>query len=341
VSVDAVAVEKRFGAVEAVRAANLHAPAGLLTAILGPSGCGKTTLLRLIAGFERPDRGAISIAGTTVADPSGNVFVPTERRRVGMVFQQLALFPHLDVSGNIAYGLRGASRAERSARVRELLDLVDLAGMERRYPDQLSGGQAQRIALARALAPRPQVVLLDEPFSSLDVSLRAGVRTEVRDILKREGVTAILVTHDQDEALALGDRVAVMLEGRVAQLGTPEEVYRRPASPEVGAFLGDTNLLEGKVSRGLITTEVGEAPVTASADGDAYALVRAEDLDLVVDGDARVVGAEYFGHDQLVTVVLPSGTTLRARLHARRRLDPGTAVSVRLTATDVVAFPRR
>jgi len=343
-SVDVRDAEKRFGAVIAVRRANLVAPEGMLTAIVGPSGCGKTTLLRLIAGFEDPDAGSIAIGGNVVADPSHRV--PPERRRVGMVFQQLALFPHLTVAGNIAYGLRKHARTERVQRVRELLAMVDLAGMDDRYPDQLSGGQAQRVAVARALAPRPDVVLLDEPFSSLDVSLRAGVRAEVRDILRREGVTAILVTHDQEEALALGDRVAVMLQGEVAQLGPPEDVYRRPASAAVATFLGDANLLPGEVAGGVVTTEVGRTGAAGwstetSAGGRALVLVRAEDLDVVEDGAgvARVVGAEYFGHDQVVTVGLPSGTTVRARLHARRRLDPGASVTVRLVADEVVTFP--
>ena len=338
-SVEVAGVQKRFGSVEAVRGADLTAPTGLLTAIVGPSGCGKTTLLRLIAGFEDPDSGTITIGDNVVASESERT--PPERRRVGMVFQQLALFPHLTVGGNIAYGLRNATKAERRERVRELLALVDLAGMDGRYPDQLSGGQAQRVALARALAPRPDVVLLDEPFSSLDVSLRAGVRTEVRDILKRECVTAILVTHDQDEALALGDRVAVMLHGKVAQLGSPEDVYRHPSNAEVATFLGDANLVRGEVAGGRVTTEFGTASVgSTTAAGPAMVLVRAEDLDLVEEGDAHVVGSEYFGHDQVVTVTLPSGTTLRARLHARRRLDPGALVTVRLVADELVAFPR-
>ena len=338
-SVRTTGLHKSFGGVEAVCGVDFEAPNGALTAVVGPSGCGKTTLLRLIAGFEVPDRGRVEIGGTVVADADSDVMVPPERRRVGMVFQQLALFPHLDVAGNVAYGLRGTSRSDRAARVKELLALVDLAGMERRYPDQLSGGQAQRIALARALAPRPAVVLLDEPFSSLDVSLRADVRTQVRDILKREGVTAVLVTHDQDEALALGDQVAVMLAGKVAQQGPPEDVYRRPATDRVASFLGDANLLPGEVRAGVASTELGDVP-TSAADGAGFVLFRAEDLDLHEEGDARVVSSEYFGHDQVVTVALASGTTVRARLHARRRLDPGAAVSVRVVADQVVAFSR-
>jgi iron(III) transport system ATP-binding protein len=337
VSVEAIGIRKQFGDVEAICGADLIAPAGALTAVVGPSGCGKTTMLRLIAGFEQPDAGRIAISGQTVTDAHRAIAVAPERRRVGMVFQHLALFPHLDVARNIAYGLRGRAKAERTSRVAELLRLVDLAGMESRFPDQLSGGQAQRVALARALAPHPEVVLLDEPFSSLDVTLRADVRTQVREILRRENVTAILVTHDQDEALALGDHVAVMLRGQVAQLGAPEHVYRHPATAEVATFLGDANLLPGNVRGGMISTELGQV-ATSAADGPSVALLRAEDIDLVADGESRVLNAEYFGHDQVVTVALPSGTTIRARLHARRRLDPGTLVTPRIVATDVVAF---
>lgn len=337
--VEVAGVEKRYGSVHAVRGATLAAPEGLITTIVGPSGCGKTTLLRLVAGFEDPDAGSISVGGRVVADATHRV--PPERRRVGMVFQQLALFPHLTVGRNIAYGLRGLERRARADRVAELLRLVDLEGMDGRYPDQLSGGQAQRVAVARALAPRPAVVLLDEPFSGLDVSLRAGVRSEVRDILRREEVTAILVTHDQDEALVLGDRVAVMLAGRVAQFGTPEEVYRRPATLEVATFLGDANLVPAEVVGDTVTTELGVVRAAAPAPpaGRAVALVRAEELDLVEGGGATVVGAEYFGHDQVVTVALPSGARVRARLHARRRVEAGADVAVRLSTDEVVAFP--
>jgi iron(III) transport system ATP-binding protein len=213
--------------------------------------------------------------------------------------------------------------------VGELLDLVGLAGYERRRPDQLSGGQAQRVALARALAPAPAVVLLDEPFSSLDVSLREEVRAEVRAILRAAGATALLVTHDQDEALALGDQVAVMLGGRLAQVAPPEEVYRRPASAGVAAFLGDTNLFAGDLAAGLLDTPIGRLALDGPA-GPATGLVRPEDLDVEEDpaGGGQVVEVVYYGHDQVVTVALPGGTTVRARLHARRRLDPGTTVRV-------------
>ena len=334
-AVELVGVTRSFGSVRAVDDVTLSLPAGGVMALLGPSGCGKTTTLRLVAGFEVPDAGEVHLAGEVVA--GGGRWVPPERRRVGMVFQQLALFPHLDVAGNVGYGLRGRSRPERRARVGELLDLVGLAPRQLVGPaplvsgqaDQLSGGQAQRVALARALAPAPAVVLLDEPFSSLDVSLREEVRAEVRAILRAAGATALLVTHDQDEALALGDQVAVMLGGRLAQVAPPEEVYRRPASAGVAAFLGDTNLFAGDLAAGLLDTPIGRLALDGPA-GPATGLVRPEDLDVEEDpaGDGRVVEVVYYGHDQVVTVALPGGTTVRARLHARRRLDPGTTVRV-------------
>jgi iron(III) transport system ATP-binding protein len=342
--VELVGVAKSFGAVRAVHHLDLALPEREITALVGPSGCGKTTMLRLVAGFEAPDAGEIWVGENLVAG-AGRWMVP-EARRVGMVFQQLALFPHLDVAGNIAYGLRSTSRARRRQRVGELLELVGLSGYEGRRPHELSGGQAQRVAVARALAPHPEVVLLDEPFSGLDVSLRAGVRREVRRILEAEGVTALLVTHDQDEALAMGDRVAVMLDGTVAQLGRPEDVYRRPATREVAAFLGDANLLPGDVHGDMLATEVGPLPLLADgADGGggghALALVRPEDLDLAedVEAPAEVVDVEYYGHDQLVVVALPSGRRLRVRLHARRRFDVGVHVRVVPTGAAVVAFP--
>ncbi len=347
--VELVDVHKSFGTVEAVRGVNLVLAAGAVTALVGPSGCGKTTTLRLVAGFDVPDRGEIRIGGRGVASGGTGVSVAPERRRVGMVFQQLALFPHLDVAGNVGYGLSSMTRAERRGRIAELLDLVGLSGYERRRPHELSGGQAQRVALARALGPRPDVVLLDEPFSSLDVTLRAGVRAEVRSILGAAGTTALLVTHDQEEALSIGDQVAVMLDGRIAQVGTPDEVYRRPVDLHVARFLGEANLFEGEVHDGLLHTPLGQMRVNGSS-GAVTALVRPEDLELedlgMEPGDdgmdaavGLVVDVEYYGHDQLVVVAMPKGLRLRARLHADRRLRPGTRVRVRARSAYPLPLP--
>ena len=327
-TVELVDVHKAFGVVEAVRGVSLVLPSGAITTLLGPSGCGKTTTLRLVAGFEAPDAGEVLIGGRSVAGTA--TWVPPEERRVGMVFQQLALFPHLDVAGNVGYGLAGWTRDRRRSRVAELLDLVGLAGYDRRRPDELSGGQAQRVALARALATHPEVVVLDEPFSSLDVSLRAELRAEVRRILRAEAATALLVTHDQDEALAMGDQVAVMLDGRIAQVGPPEAVYVGPAGAAVASFLGDANLFSGDIRAGVLETVMGPVPL-AGPDGFATLLVRPEDLELdeVADGAGVVVDVEYYGHDQLVSVHLSDGHVLRARLHAHRRLRVGTRVRPR------------
>ncbi|MFP5377632.1 MAG: ABC transporter ATP-binding protein [Acidimicrobiia bacterium] len=328
-SVELEGVEKAFGAVEAVRGVSLALPPGRITTLLGPSGCGKTTTLRLVAGFEVPDAGRVRIAGRTVAGPGA--WVPPEERRVGMVFQQLALFPHLDVAANVGYGLAAWKRDRRRARVAELLELVGLGGFARRRPHQLSGGQAQRVALARALAPHPEVVVLDEPFSSLDVTLRGELRSEVRRILRAEAATALLVTHDQDEALAMGDQVAVMLDGRLAQVGPPEAVYGGPAGAAVATFLGDANLFTGELRAGVLDTVLGPVAL-GGPDGPATGLVRPEDLDLdeVPDGAGRVVDVEYYGHDQLVSVALDGGQQVRARLHAHRRLAVGTRVHPRV-----------
>ena len=306
---------------------DIDVPRGSVTAILGPSGCGKTTTLRVISGLEVPDEGQVWVEGDEVVGPEE--WVPPERRRVGFVFQQLALFPHLNVAGNVGFGLK---RRERRDRVPEMLALVGLSGYEKRRPHELSGGQAQRVAVARALAPRPRALLLDEPFASLDVSLRADVRAEVAEVLEAAGTTTLLVTHDQDEALSMGDQVIVMLGGRVAQSGAPEDVYRKPATPEVAAFLGDANLLMGEVRAGMVHTAVGPLKVeTGTPAGAAIALVRPEDLDLEVStrGDGRVTEVEYFGHDQRITVYLDGGEFVKARLHARRKFEVGARVRVR------------
>lgn len=327
-------VSKSFGVTLAVDRASVAVYEHELVALLGPSGCGKTTLLRLIAGFERPGEGSVSIGGRVVADAS--TFVPPERRRVGMVFQEYALFPHMTVEKNVAYGLE---REGRNARVAELLDLVGLGGLGGRYPHELSGGQAQRVALARALAPNPAVVLFDEPFSNLDSRLRVSLRSEVRRILKEAGAAALFVTHDQEEAFSLADRVAVMWEGRVVQQGRPSEVYRIPATRDLATFLGDADFLPGRASAGYVQTEIGRVAVGAGPlEGDVEVMLRPEMIELHPGcGTATVLSTEYFGHDQLVAVELPSGRTLHVRLGPLPDLAAGERVSLS-PCGDVVTF---
>src|SRR5882672_7767047 len=237
-------VSRRFGDVAAVDRLSLDIYRDEFFALLGPSGCGKTTLLRLLAGFERPDEGRIMLGGRDI------VATPPHRRPVNMMFQSYALFPHLTVAGNIAFGLRqdGIAKAAIAARVDEMLALVKLEGLGHRRPDQLSGGQRQRVALARSLAKRPEVLLLDEPLAALDRKLREETRFELKDLQRRLGTTFVIVTHDQDEAMTVADRIGVMSKGKLAQVGTPVDVYERPASRWVAGFVGDVNLIEGRVT---------------------------------------------------------------------------------------------
>ncbi|MEQ1788194.1 MAG: ABC transporter ATP-binding protein, partial [Acidimicrobiales bacterium] len=238
-AIEVAGLHKRFSRDPVLRGVDLRVAQGAVVALLGPSGCGKTTLLRTIAGLERADAGTVTIAGQAVVGPG--VDVPPERRRVGMVFQDWALFPHLDVARNVGYGLPRKLRTRD--RIESALELVGLGGMGKRQPGTLSGGQQQRVALARAIAPEPSVLLLDEPFSNLDTTLRVQVRTELHHLLVDLGVTAVFVTHDQDEAFVLGDEVAVMHDGEVVQQAPPADLYARPATPGVAEFVGDANLL--------------------------------------------------------------------------------------------------
>lgn len=334
---DAVAIrirgiERWFGDTHALAGLDLDVPAGSLMTLLGPSGSGKTTALRLIAGFDRPDRGRIEIEGQTVV--SSDVFVPAERRRVGMVFQDYALFPHLTVARNVGYGVPKKQRGDRVAHV---LDLVGLTGKVDRLPHELSGGEQQRVALARALAPDPGVILLDEPFSNLDAALRARVRNEVAEILRRSGTTAIFVTHDQEEALSLSDVVAVMREGRIVQTGSPGQLYHFPADAWVASFLGDADFLAGRAEDGKVSTPAGTFP--SRHDGAVTVMIRPESVTLrpAPQGEAVVRRREFFGHDQLVTVGLPDGSILRARLGPAPLFELGDHVEV--SVEDVATFP--
>ena len=312
---------------------------GELLALLGPSGCGKTTSLRLLAGFERPDSGEIRVAGQRVA--GGGDWSPPERRRVGMVFQDYALFPHLTVARNIAFGLRGFSSGERQARIAELLEVIGMPGLGGRYPHQLSGGQQQRVALARALAPRPAAVLLDEPFNSLDASSRAVVRQEVRDILRREGAAAILVTHDQAEAFALADRVAVLNEGRLEQLDTPTGLYHAPRTRFVARFLGLADFLPTAVTAQRLETEAGCLPNPGIPPClRAELLLRPEDIRLAPDpmGCAVVVGREFRGAALTYTLRLPCGQLLRSERPSTDLYAVGARVRPELRPSHLVLF---
>jgi iron(III) transport system ATP-binding protein len=331
-------LSKKFGEVHAVEGVNLSLREGYFLALLGPSGCGKTTTLRLLAGFEAPDSGEIIIGEQRVSGPG--VFMPPEQRSVGMVFQEYALFPHLSVADNVAYGLpRTVNKKER---VQEVLELVGLADLLKRMPYELSGGQQQRVALARALAPKPQLVLLDEPFSNLDASLRAQVRAEVRHILRQARVTAIFVTHDQEEALSLADEVAVMIGGRIAQTDTPQKLYRRPVNKQVALFLGNAMFLPGQAAGGQVTCELGSLPTDQPYTGPVEVMLRPEDLQLFPNetGPAEIIDREYFGHDQLLKIQLENGTQLKSRLlGSEGDFYPGQRVGVGVQGK-VVVYPK-
>ncbi|MFC5176114.1 ABC transporter ATP-binding protein [Nocardioides taihuensis] len=333
-------VRKAFGATVAVDGVDLVVPEGSVTAVLGPSGCGKTTLLRLVAGFLEPDAGTIAFDDRVVAG-SGRP-VPPQQRRVGYVPQEGALFPHLDVAANIAFGLPRAQR--RSARVGDLLDLVELpAAYGARHPHELSGGQQQRVALARALAPNPSVVLLDEPFSSLDASLRASTGRAVVRALHAAGATAVLVTHDQDEALSLADQVAVMRAGRLVQAASPHVLYRTPADADVARFVGGAAVLDATVRDGVARCALGDLLLLEPVpDGTAEVLVRPEQLRLGDDGPvaARVVEVSFYGHDAAVTLDVHDGPTVVARVTGLDAPEAGREVGVSVTGRVLAFTPR-
>jgi iron(III) transport system ATP-binding protein len=331
-------ISKWFGATRAVEDVTLAVERGELMSVLGPSGCGKTTLLRLIAGFEAPDRGSVEVGAETVAGPG--ILVPPERRRVGMVFQDYALFPHLSVEANVAFGLSRRTREERESLTRRTVELVGLQHKTGRHPHELSGGERQRVALARALAPEPEVVLLDEPFSSLDATLRADLRREVELILRDAEATALLVTHDQEEALSLADRVAVMREGRIVQVGAPEEVYGRPASRWAAQFVGEVNVLAGVAREGGVETELGRFDLRAPATGTVHVAVRPEQLELSArhDGNAEVVSREFRGHDVLYRLRHEGGRTVLVQLPSLELYEVGARVFVRPAASAVTSL---
>lgn len=331
---------------------DLDVEQGAIVTVLGASGSGKTTLLRVIAGFERVTSGTVCIGGVVVED--GKRAIPPERRRIGYVPQDGALFPHMRVEANVAFGL--GRRADR-AKVGELLEMVGLAHMGRRYPHELSGGQQQRVALARALAVEPEVVLLDEPFSALDAHLRASLRRDVAQILREKGTTAVLVTHDQDEALSISDRVAILRDGRIVTEERPEDLYRRPVDAEVAAFLGEANLVPGRVEEGGVAStclgrlvlQEGTARGLGKAGSPAVILVRPEQIEArptnaVPAGGgvpARVTERLFFGHDAVLRVSTASGQPAEGLLvRVTGPGGPGPGEEVRLIVRGkVMAWP--
>ncbi|MCH2220852.1 MAG: ABC transporter ATP-binding protein [Dechloromonas sp.] len=346
-------VVQRYGGHTVVNGVDFRLEAGSIACLLGPSGCGKTTLLRCIAGFEEIADGEIRLHGEVVSKPG--LSTPPEKRRIGMVFQDYALFPHLTVEQNVAFGLGRKPAEDAHLRVRQLLATVGLHGQGNKYPHELSGGQQQRVALARALAPRPNLILLDEPFSNLDVGLRERLSVEVREILKREGSTAIMVTHDQHEAFAMADEIGIMYEGRIQQWDVPYNLYHRPSNRFVADFIGQGVLLPGIVAGGTnVDMELGklvsDIPVECSetcancADGcDVDVLLRPDD---VVHDDrspllAEVLHKAFRGADILYTLRLASGAEVLSLVPSHHNHALGEKIGIRLDADHVIAFKKQ
>jgi iron(III) transport system ATP-binding protein len=342
-------LHKSFANTSVLRGVHLEVPEGTLTAVLGASGSGKTTLLRIVAGFERVGLGEIRLGDIVVESPGA--FLPPERRRIGYVSQDGTLFPHLSVWDNVAFGLPRGER--KGKKVEGLLELVGLAGFEKRFPHQISGGEQQRVSLARALAPCPRLVLLDEPFSALDATLRVSLRADVREVLRETGVTAVLVTHDQDEAISLADQVAVLRDGAIVQSGTPRQIYERPADLELACFIGNANFIEAVWDKGRAHTAFGVLPVVQGLpsilDGSPIlVLLRPEQIDVFPyeeegPGLAATIGhCDYFGHDAVMTACpleVSEPAKLILRVPGHRVLCPGT--KVRLTFRgEVLAWTR-
>ena len=334
-----------FGRTAVLQGFGFDFEAGVIACLLGHSGCGKTTALRAVAGFEQPERGRIALQGRTLSD--GRLFVPPHLRRIGMVFQDYALFPHLNVADNIAFGLSGHSAEARKARVAELLALIGLPDYGGHYPHQLSGGQQQRVALARALAPKPELVLLDEPFSNLDADLRTRLSKEVRSLLKQEKTSALLVTHDQQEAFAMADKIGIMADGRLQQWDTPYNLYHNPATPAIAGFIGQGVLLRGQMSgshcvRLALGEFCGVVPHHCQSCREVDVLLRPDD---VVHDDNSPVSAEVLDKDFkgsyfIYTLKLDSGETVLAHVPSHHIHPIGSRIGIRLELEHLIAFAR-
>ena len=335
-------LRKQFGDALAVDSVSLDVWSGEIISILGASGCGKTTMLRLIAGFETPTSGSVQILGREMSS------APPDKRGLGMVVQEYALFPHMTVERNIAFGLQNLEESRRSERVSEMLELVHLEGFGARYPYELSGGQQQRVALARTLAPNPAAVLLDEPFSNLDSAMRQRLRSEVEDILRSRRTAAVFVTHDREQAFAMADRVAVMLDGRLLQVGSPERIYHFPANADIAKLTGTCDFIPGSVrSDGGVDTPIGALQCVASgglAPGQSVSvLIHPDDLELASDrkGQGTVVSREFRGDMVVLNVLLDSGDSVRSRRRSFSRTPAGSRVRVvPVRGIPFVAYPR-
>lgn len=328
-------ISKSFDSTAVLRGVDLDVPAGTVVALLGPSGCGKTTLLRAIAGLEHPDSGEVRLGGRTMSDPK--TWRPPESRRIGMVFQDWALFPHLSVARNVGFGLTRAER--RSGRVLEALELVGLTRFADRMPATLSGGQQQRVALARALANRPAAVLLDEPFSNLDATLRTQIRIDVQRLLRDLGVTALFVTHDQEEAFVMGEIVAVMFDGVVVQQARPSQLYDAPATRSVAEFIGDANFLPGVAAGSIAETSIGKIELRSDSSGAVEVLARPEYVHVEPGDSATIEDIEFYGHDAVYIVRPDEGRSIRARVLRTPEFGPGDRVDLSYNGTATVAFP--
>ena len=324
----------------AVRDMSFSVREGEILCLLGPSGCGKTTVLRAIAGFEPVRSGEILLSGRVISSPSETV--PTEHRRIGMVFQEYALFPHLRVADNIAFGLNHLPRAEQKRRVDGMLCLTGLEGFERRYPHELSGGQQQRVALSRALVQNPVLLLLDEPFSNLDPDMASRMRQEVHALLRQMKTTSIMVTHDHDEAFAMADRIAVLNQGVLEQMDSPELIYHLPTTRFVADFVGQADFIAGQIHQGLVHTEIGTFPNTINAsEGDRVAvMIRPDDVHLLPNKSAepRIVARQFRGSENLYRVQLPSGQIVHSSESSTSVYQEGTSVELRVSATHTVLF---
>jgi iron(III) transport system ATP-binding protein len=316
---------------------------GEILCLLGPSGCGKTTTLRAIAGFEPVQRGEVYLQGQLASAPG--VLMPTEVRRVGMVFQEYALFPHLRVTDNIGFGLRHLSRQERTTQVHMMLAMTGLTGLERRYPHELSGGQQQRVALARALVQKPVVLLLDEPFSNLDPDMASKMREDLHHLLRRTNTTAILVTHDHDEAFAMADRIAVLNNGQLEQFDTPEVIYHMPSTPFVADFVGQADFVPGTVDNGTVLTELGQFPnqVGYRSGEKVVVMIRPDDVHIVPSphGPGHIVARQFRGSENLYRVGLPSGLIVHSSEPSTCVYPIGTLVELQVIATHTVLFEQK